>query len=775
MKERMDKDIDNVKDGESTEWVQIECTYDSRIFYNPSNKYCIVKMATSDITVPVEARCNRVYPDNKIRFTAVGYELPFTDAVKLIVEGVWEKGKYGVQLQVEQWKEVIPETESGVYNYLSSGLLKGIGTATAAEIVSRFGVDSLRVIEQTPEMLLEIRGITQERLEEIKNSYAESRTLRHIITLLAPFKLTPKAAMRIYQFFGPACLDILKQSPYTLCRVPGFGFSRVDGIVQKNGCDLHDPMRIQGAIFCALQNAGTDGGHLYLEKAKLIANALQLLNGKILAPGLRIKQEEAEIALEVMILEGTVVSAQDNIYTPRVFNQEDTVARIIAKLLIEKTPQEDIGLILENVKRDLNVKLSEKQEDAVYAAFRNNISIITGSPGTGKTTVLKTILEVYRRLYPDRKIRLMAPTGRASRNMAESTGYKAAGTMHSHLGITNEEDGDHSRNNGPLDADLIVVDEFSMVDMWLSWKFFSRISKRTKLILVGDPDQLPSVGPGNVFKEMIDSGIIPVTVLDRIFRQSGDSFIAHNAKIINRGETNLYYGDDFQFVNTKTQQDAAMYIMELYCQEVYEQGVENVQILSPFRSRGEASADQLNGTLREIINPFTSAEDELRVGGKTFRIGDRIMQTKNTEKVSNGDLGFVRSVDNSSEISANIDFGEGREFCYKPENLAKLELAYAMTIHKAMGSEFNVVLIPLLKSQMIMLNRNLLYTAVTRAKKKVILVGDKAALFMAIHCNDITKRNTLLGERTCLYYQAYAKEAGITLPSSLQEKLKKAG
>jgi len=769
----MDKDIDNVKDGEGSEWVQIECTYESKIFYNPANKYCIVKMATSDITVPVEARSSRIYPDNQIRFTAVGYELPFTDAVKLVLEGVWEKGKYGMQLQVEQWKEVIPETESGVYNYLSSGLLKGIGSATAAEIVSRFGVDSLRVIEQEPEKLLDIRGITPERLEEIKRSYAESRTLRHIITLLAPFKLTPKAATKIYQFFGPACLDILKQSPYTLCRVPGFGFTRVDGIVQKNGCDLHDPMRAQGAIFCALQNAGIDGGHLYLEKPKLIAETLQLLNGRILAPSLRVKQEEIESALENMILEGIVVSTQNNIYTPRVFNQEDTVARIIAKLLIEKPPQEDISLILENVKRDLNVKLSAKQEDAVNAAFRNNISIITGSPGTGKTTVLKTILEVYRRLYPDKKIQCMAPTGRASRNMAESTGFKDAGTMHSHLGITNEED-DTPRNNGPLDAELIVVDENSMVDMWLSWKFFSRVRRRTKLILVGDPDQLPSVGAGNVFKEMIQSGIIPVTVLDQIFRQSGDSFIAHNAKIINRGETNLYYGDDFQFINTKTQEEAAMYIMELYCQEVYEHGIENVQILSPFRSRGEASAEQLNATLREIINPFASAEDELRVGGKTFRIGDRIMQTQNTPKVSNGDLGFIRAVNNGTETSAEVDFGEGRRYTYRPEDLTKLELSYATTIHKAMGSQYDVVIIPLLKTQMIMLNRNLLYTAITRAKKKVILVGQKPALFMAIHCNDITKRNTMLGERACLYYQAYAKEAGITLPIALQEKLKKA-
>ena len=768
-------DINNVKDGENSEWVQIECTYDSKIFYNPSNKYCIVKMRTSDVTVPAAARGNRVYPDRQIRFTAVGYELPFTDAVKLVLEGVWEKGKYGVQLQVEQWREVVPETEAGVYNYLSSGLIKGIGPATALEIVSRFGVDSLRVIEQTPERLLEIRGITEERLQQIKGSYMESRTLRHIMTLLAPFKLTPKAAMRIYQFFGPACLDVLKKSPYALCRVPGFGFARVDGIVQKNGCDLHDPMRIQGALFCALENAGSDGGHLFLERKTLIGDAMQLLNGKILSPNLRVKQEEAEAALQSMILEGIVVSARDNMYSPRVFAQEDTVARIVAGLLIEKPPQENIEQILNTVKDDLKIKLSAKQEDAVNAAFQSNISIITGSPGTGKTTVLKTILEVYRRLYPDRKIRLMAPTGRASRNMAESTGFKEARTMHNHLGLISEEDdGAVNRNSGPLDADLIVADEFSMVDMWLAWKFFSRLRKNTKLILVGDPDQLPSVRPGNVFKELIDCGLIPVTVLNQIFRQAGDSFIAHNAKIINRGETNLYYGEDFQFINTKTQEETAMYIMELYCQEVYERGVENVQILSPFRHRGEASSDQLNANLREIINPFTSAEDEFHVGCVTFRVGDRIMQNKNTEKVSNGDLGFVRAVHSGSELGADIDFGEDRKLRYKPEDMSKLELAYATTIHKAMGSQYDVVLIPLLKSQLIMLSRNLLYTAVTRAKKKVILVGQKPALFMAIHSNDIAKRNTLLGERICLYYQAYAKEAGIALPSALQEKLKKA-
>lgn len=756
--------------------MKIECAFDSKIFHNPMNKFCIARMKTADTSVPTEARGNRIFPDHLLRFTAVGYEIPMTDAVKLVLEGDWEKGKYGLQFVVDQWHEIIPETETGVYNYLSSGLLKGIGTKTAAEIVARFGVNSLKAIENSPEQLLKIRGITEERLKEIQLSYAESRTLRDIMTLLAPFKLTPKAALRIYQHLGPSSLEILQKSPYALCRIPGFGFARVDAIMQKNDCDLHDPMRVQGALFCALDNAGNDGGHLFVEKAKLVEDAVSLLNGKIPVPALRVRKEEIEEALTSMILEGTVVSAKDRIYHPRVFAQEDTVAKIIAHILIEKPPQEYIQPILEKVKADLEIQLSAKQEAAVNEAFRNNISIITGSPGTGKTTVLKTILEVYRRLYPEGKIRLMAPTGRASRNMAESTGYKDARTMHNALGLISEEDdGDTPKASGPLDADLIIVDEFSMVDMWLAMKFFMRIRKGTKLVLVGDPDQLPSVRPGNVFKEMITCGIIPVTVLDQIFRQSKDSFIAHNAKIINRGETNLFYGEDFQFINAKTQEETAMIIMELYCQEVFEHGIEHVQILSPFRHKGDASSDQMNVTLREIINPYTSAEDEVKVGGSCFRVGDRIMQNKNTAQVSNGDLGFVRGVDSGNEVVLNVDFGEGRKMKYKAEDITKLELAYATTIHKAMGSEYDIVLMPMLKSHTIMLSRNLLYTGVTRAKKRVILVGQKAALFMAIHCNDITKRNTLLGERICLYYKAMAKSAGIPMPLALEEKLKKAG
>lgn len=291
--------------------------------------------------------------------------------------------------------------------------------------------------------------------------------------------------------------------------------------------------------------------------------------------------------------------------------------------------------------------------------------------------------------------------------------------------------------------------------MWLASKFFSRIKDGARIVLVGDPDQLPSVGAGNVFREMIDCGLVPVTVLDQIFRQSKDSLIAYNAKFINEGSANLYFGPDFVFQAGKNQAETAEKIISRYCQEIEESGIDRVQILSPFRSEGETSAEQLNEAIRERVNPFRSAEEEIRIGMKIFRVNDRIMQTKNTEKVSNGDLGFIRYIrEDEKGKRIGLDFGMGREFEYSIEDMMNLDLAYATTIHKAMGSEYETVIMPLLKAHTIMLYRNLLYTGITRAKKRVVLIGQKQVLFMAIHRSEINKRHTLLGARIGMYYQA---------------------
>lgn len=523
-------------------------TYDGTIHYNPVDKFTIIIVKTSDQNVPREARQERRYPDHLIRFTAIGYEIPCTDAVELEMDGEWVDGKHGFQLQVEHWKEIIPRSEEGVKGYLSSGLIKGI---------------------------------------------------------------------------GPKLADVL-----------------------------------QDLVLC---------GTVVLVKAKMCKQERDLKTGRL---------------IQKIVME-------DLIYRPNVFEQEDETARQIALRLTERQPQEQISSLLEKLKVQFNLMLSEKQEMGVKQAFQSSLSIITGPPGTGKTTVIKMIIELFRVLYPKSGIMLMAPTGRASRRMAESTGFEEARTMHNALRLSSEEaESYHSKEEDLLSAGLIIIDEFSLVDMWLAKQFFTRLEKGTKIVLVGDVDQLPSVGAGNVLREMIQCGLVPVTVLDEIFRQAKDSFIPYNGKLINQGDTNLFYGNDFVFIPSAGQTETSEKLVEMYCQEIAQNGVERVQILSPFRAEGETSVNRLNAVIREIVNPFCSTEDEINVGIKTFRIGDRIMQTKNIEHVSNGDLGFIRSIeDTPNGKKVSVEFGEGRKFEYGLEELNQLELAYATTVHKAMGSE----------------------------------------------------------------------------------------
>ena len=680
-------------------------TYESTIFYNEANKFSIIVVKTSDPRIPPQACSGRYYGDRMLRFTAVGYELPRTKAVELELDGEWVESKYGYQLQVEQWQEIVPQTADGLLAYLGSGLIKGIGPKTAEDIVATFGPDTLNILDNEPEKLLQIRGITEGKLKDIEESYAESRVLRNLMSLLGPFKITPATALKIYQNFGPACVDILKKCPYDLCQISGFGFKRVDGIVRKTDNRLHSAERIKGAVLYTLEDARSKSGHLFLPSEDLVKETLLLLNAPIPIPEQRIRAEEVQETLRQMILHGAVVAYKQYLYSPRVFGQEDDTARMIAARLANISVAENIESALESVRESLGITLSQKQEQAVRTAFQHGLTIITGSPGTGKTTVLKAIIEVFKNLHPKGKFALMAPTGRASRRMAESTGVDEARTLHSALGLgTGEEVGDGERVHF-VDAALVIVDEFSMVDMWLAQQLFKRVGQHTRVVLVGDPNQLPSVGAGNVFYELIHSGMVPVTVLDWIFRQSKDGLIAHNAKFINEGNTKLYYGNDFVFVDSPTQIETARRIQDIYCKEAAERGIENVQILSPFREKGEAASEQLNRAIRERVNPFRSTEEEVKIGSRIFRVHDRVMQTKNTEKVSNGDLGFITGITTNSkgERLVQMDFGGDRKMNYTAEQLAHVDLAYATTIHKAMGSEFETVIIPIVKAHSIML------------------------------------------------------------------------
>lgn len=743
--------------------MSIVAAFDKTLFFNEASRYAVLRLKTADLMIPEAARDTYKYSDHLIRFVAVGYDLPQTDSIKVELDGEWTDGKHGLQFQVEQWREIVPPTLEGIRGYLSSGLLKGIGPRTAEAIVNRFGVDSLQVIEHEPERLLEIRGITPDRLDEIKMGYAESKVMRELLLLLAPFKVTPATAMKIYEYFGPGGVELLRQSPFRLCQVPGFGFKRVDAIVQKSGGDMHDPMRIEGALFYALEQSRSEGGHLYLESDALVKKALQLLNEKIPQAPMHLTGQQVVNVLERMILTDVVVSSKGNIYLPHVFKQESESACKAVEMLMEVPEPVNIGPAIEEVKRTLGMKLSQRQIEGVEMVFHSNLSIITGGPGTGKSTVLKAIIEVYRILYPKKIIKLAAPTGKASRRMAETTGISDAQTLHSLLGLRGE-DGGWQKKPQPLEADMVIVDESSMMDMWLAYQMFLRLKTGTKLLLVGDVDQLESVGAGNVFHELIDCGLVPVTVLDEIFRQAKDSPIPHNAKAINKGISELHYGDDFAFINAGTQEEVAEMIRSLFRREAAQVGIGQVQVLSPFRSRGDASSDAMNETIRADVNPASPRRPEITFGGKVFRLRDKVMQIKNNcfihlfdEKgdqvssgVFNGEIGRVSLVE-PGKLQVEYD---GRLADYPAEALGELELAYATTIHKAMGSEYDTVIIPMLSAHRILLTRNLLYTAVTRAKRRVILVGQKKALFMAIHTSRKGKRNTLLGERMKLYHHA---------------------
>ena len=542
------------------------CVYESTLFYNPADKHSVIRVRTRDKTVPDKARKAANGRDDFIRFIAKGYNLPQTDKISMILEGEWQTGKYGTQLSVEDCEEIVPYTDEGLKGYLSSCLVKGIGEKTADDIIKRFGADTLNIIENSPEKLLEIKGISEQKLEDIKRTFNESYSVRSLMMLLSPFNISVTAATHIYDYFGAKSIDILTDNPYELCNIPGFGFKRVDAIVKKGDTPLNSPMRIRGAVITALETQKQDNGHLFIDERTLVQTTAEMLNEALPSTDLLVKTAEIDSVIDNMILKGDIVSNEGRIYSTKSFVLENETAERIGRLLAMPPKKIDISAILEHVRKNLGIALSDKQSEAVYMAFSSNLSIITGSPGTGKTTVLKAIIEVYKALYPKEKIKLAAPTGRASRRMAESTGETDASTLHSMLGLQNE-DGYFKKDKEfePIGAGLIIVDESSMIDMWLARQFFMRIGNNTKIVLVGDPDQLQSVGAGDVFRQLINSGLIPVTVLDKIFRQKDGSRIALNARAINNDQTKLSYGDDFCFYKCQTQDQAADIIKRAFC------------------------------------------------------------------------------------------------------------------------------------------------------------------------------------------------------------------
>ncbi len=731
------------------------CRFVKTIFQNKENGFCVFVYHTSDDTVPLAAR-NTCYKGEDIEFTAVGKYLPDTDSVEVDMQGKWVKGKRGLQLEVENFEEILPQTEEGILSYLSSGMVKGIGPRTAELIVKRFGKRTFDVLDHYPDSLLEIRGISQKKLETILLSYQGGHAMRDLAAYLTPFKITPRKIQKIYESFGADALETVKKQPFSLCQISSFGFLTVDEIAKANRCRPNDPMRIEGCIqYCFEQE--TQNGHLYVNKQNFQKAVYEQLNQGYGREA--VTEREVYNVIYRMFLQKELYYEEGALYPARFYGFECGAAKRLISLLMEKdTGNSRMELLVEEAQKELGILLSEKQAEAVKKAFCHKVSIITGGPGTGKTTVQKVLLYINEKIGGG-TVLLTAPTGRASRRMAESTGFPESYTMHSVLGLTNDEESEGIEEM--LDADFIIADEFTMSDMALSFQFFNHIKPGARLILVGDVNQLPSVGSGNVFRELVQCGVIPVTVLDMVFRQKENSRIAMNAQRMLQNNAALDYGTDFVFREANSAAEASELIQKIYKDAVERLGTDNVQVLSPYRKKGDVSTNALNEVLWDLINPETALEAGKKEKPEAFRIGDRIIHNKNKNGISNGDIGYVTDIftDEDGVVLTRLEFSEHRNVEYNSDELDMVEHSYATTVHKSQGSEYRMVILPWLPMFYKMLRRNILYTAITRAKEQVVIVGSKKAIYMAIHNTDSDKRNTRLGERVVReFYAAQEQE-----------------
>lgn len=673
---------------------------------------------------------------------AVGYCLPISSNLRYDMFGHWSKNpKFGIQFEVESYNEVIIPTKEGIIAYLSSGQIKGIGPKIAEKIYAAFGQQSLEILDKEPERLLAIPGISEIKLKKIYDSYLVNRGARDVVAFLSPHGITPNRAVRLYKEYGEKTMNIVKNHPYQLCDMAGIGFKTADHIAMSMGFDQLSTERVDEGLLYTLADAEAKG-HLCMEKHEFVKACLKILD----TPALTAEMVANRAAR--LVFGGQLVSYQGNVYRAKTAHVEEQLASAIHQQMKYRKMHSygDLDAAIDAEEQKLKMKFALEQREAVKMALTQGLSIITGGPGTGKTLIQRAILDIYQKNNPKSEICCCAPTGRAARRMEQATGVSAS-TVHKALGLMADEDGDY---DGPeaLTADLIVVDEISMLDVYLAEYLFDAVKYGAQMVLIGDADQLPSVGPGAVLSEMIASGCIPVVRLDKVFRQNAGSRIATNAKLIRHGNVGLEYGNDFQFINSPRLSDSAELIVDLYLQETKEYGVDNVALLTPYRQKTETGVNALNERLREKVNPPDTQKPEVVFGNRKFRCGDKVMQIKNHDDVNNGDIGYVRKIIRvGDDTTVHVDFGDGRMKEYDSSELDMLDLGYASTIHKSQGSEYQSVIINLQCAHSIMLTRPLIYTAITRGKERVTIVGEKRALCISIKRTDTEKRGTCLAKR----------------------------
>lgn len=676
---------------------------------------------------------------------------------------------YGTQLRVSSHRVKEPEDLVSIERYLGSGAVKGVGAALAARIVRRFKEDTFRIIEEEPERLAEIKGISERKAREIAIQVEEKKEMRKAMLFLQKYGISTTLGVKIYEYYGAKLYQVLEENPYQLAdNIDGVGFKTADEIAARIGIHADSDFRIRSGLFYVLQQAVGEG-HIYLPQDVLARRAMQILGVEI--------SEVEKYVMDLCIDRKTVMKEENGeirIYPAHYYYLELNTAKMLHDLDIDcEMPEDMIEKRLKKVEEKEKITLDALQHQAVIEAIKHGLLVLTGGPGTGKTTTINTMIQFFESEGMD--ILLAAPTGRAAKRMTEATGYEAQ-TIHRLLEVSGnpEEEGNvngflRNREN-PLETDVIIIDEMSMVDLPLMHALLSAVVAGTRLILVGDVNQLPSVGDGSVLKDIIASGRFPVVTLTRIFRQAGESDIVVNAHKINAGEPVVpdNKSRDFFFLRRQDADTVIRVILTLIQKKLpkYVNAPQNeIQVMTPTR-KGLLGVERLNLILQKYLNPAERGKEETEVGGRVFRVGDKVMQIKNNyqlewevktkyglvvdqgQGIFNGDMGIVTEI-NTYDETLEVEYDEHRKVKYPFEMAEELELAYAITVHKSQGSEYPAVIIPLLQGPRLLYNRNLLYTAVTRAKKCLTIVGSEQVFQEMIRNKSEQNRYTSLAERIC--------------------------